>query len=430
MEMKRKIADFLSQFAGEDEVAELLALCVGRVLLKQFKVGEGQLPSHEIMHHIADWLTAAVRTDATWLSNRDQYGRPKKLMKFSTIEQIAAEADKAMLAESYRLASVQIAEGDEELHQELEDGYYLVRLLTEAALDRESAAMQHCIGNGGYDYHLHSGGRLFLSLRDKAGKPHVTMDIDVSKRALLQLQGKQNKAPAQRYAEILKPFFEQSRFSGKSLSKLGFVMDKCGKLHHFDALPERLQIEGDLDLATSGIRKLPKGLVVSGSLNASFSQLSELPEDVVVGEHINLTATPIKRLPNLRTVHGDLLLGGTKIRELPDNLFVEGSLTLGETALPELPRGLVVRGSLDISRTSIGEIPDDIKIGVQLIMYHTTIRNLPDSVDDDLVVYHGWADTVKKKPGPRLSTGCLAGDLKIKPERPSLLKRMFDFAMK
>jgi hypothetical protein len=192
---------------GNEEVSRLLAMCVGRVILKRLNDGDRDLPDDDFLRHIADWISAALVTNAHWLSNLDADGRPKKLMKFSTIEQVTAEADKAMRAANQRLSILEVGT-DEEIHEELEDGYVLVRLLSPLALDRESAAMQHCIGNGGYDYHVTSGNRTYLSLRDPAGKPHATIEIDNQTNTVKQLQGKQNRAPIKKYIKMLKPALE------------------------------------------------------------------------------------------------------------------------------------------------------------------------------------------------------------------------------
>ncbi len=158
---------------GDERLGLLLSYCVGRLMLRTAKAGGDwrEIARDEELRHIADWLKAAIVNENAWLKNVDEWGRPKKLLKFSSIEDIIKEADKAMLKATQRLGSVKLVEGDEELYAHLEDGSYLVRLKTPAALDRESAQMQHCIGNGSYDDELDKPDNLYLSLRDKHGKP-------------------------------------------------------------------------------------------------------------------------------------------------------------------------------------------------------------------------------------------------------------------
>lgn len=78
-------------------------------------------------------------------------------------------------------------EGDIEIHSELEDGYVIIRLLTPAAVEREGAVMQHCIGQGYCDDELKNENALLLSLRDANGKPHAT--LVTFEGGLVQLQG-------------------------------------------------------------------------------------------------------------------------------------------------------------------------------------------------------------------------------------------------
>lgn len=171
------VAEKLAPFHGADErLGTLLALCVGRLMLKAARGGQdwSGISRDDDIRHVADWLKAAVVNDAGWLRNVDEHGRPRKLLKFGTMESLLKEADKAMRIEAQKLRG-KLGDGDEVLYAELSDGLHLVRLLTPAALDRESGEMQHCIGNGGYDDLVEDGDHLFLSLRDRHGKAHATL---------------------------------------------------------------------------------------------------------------------------------------------------------------------------------------------------------------------------------------------------------------
>lgn len=170
------------------------------------------------LNHITDWLYAAIINDEPWLKKLDDQGRPKKLMKFGSFEQILKEADKAMLKAAQKGKAIKLDDEDEQLFMELADGYRLVRLLTPAALDRESAHMQHCIGGGAYDLDvLNRDKSCFLSLRDAMNKPHVTIELGMmhskhlatTNYKLWQISGKQNAPPVRKYLEVLMPFFQR-----------------------------------------------------------------------------------------------------------------------------------------------------------------------------------------------------------------------------
>lgn len=295
------ISAILSQHAnGHSRLYDLLSISVGRVLSKIAK-GGGDWRSQvneEKFRHIADWLRAALANNEPWLDHVDDLGRPKKLTKFGTIDRLTQEADKAMLKAAQRLSTVKLIEGDEELFEELGDGFYLVRLMTPAALDRESAEMQHCIGNGGYDDNLQRRGFLYLSLRDGAGKAHATLEIEDG--MLVQLQGKQNRRPIQAYVDPLIPFIRNEGYSvAISASRLGYVIDIPGDWHNIHHLPKGLEVSGNLNLGESSVNVLPEGLKVGGNLYVHNTQIRHLPEDMkLYGLFIYLINTGICSLPD------------------------------------------------------------------------------------------------------------------------------------
>lgn len=409
---------------GDEEISRLLAMCAGRVILKGLNEGEKELPDDHTLRHIADWISVAVITNAEWLSNLDADGRPKKLMKFSTVEQITAEADKAMRIANQRLSIVEVAD-DEEIHQELEDGFVLVKMLAPSALDRESAAMQHCIGNGGYDRLLLSGVRTYLSLRDPSGKPHATIEIDCQTKTVRQLQGKQNRAPIKRYIDILRPVLEHKYAVLASTRTLGYAVDENGKWHDIYALQAGLKFQGTLDISGTDLTELPRDLIVTGHLIANDTRLSELPDGLVVRGNVELRRSEIRRLGNAVKVNGNMDLAGSRMMLLPTGLSVGGSLDLSNTKIWVLPNGLRVGNTLDISNTDVSALPEDISVRVQIKMYRTGVETLPDCLDDELVVYRtppqsSWYNRPQ-------SVGCLAADMKIRPKPPGALKRLFGF---
>jgi hypothetical protein len=426
MANKDIVARLMASAANEDEqVARLLAMCVGRVLLKRLNDGDKELPDEDILRHIADWIAAAVVTNAHWLSNFDDHGRPKKLMKFSMIEQITAEADRAMRDAAARPPVFPVIDGDERVYRELGDGFRLVQLLTPEALDRESAVMQHCIGNGGYDRHVTDSSKLYLSLRDRAGKAHATLEVDVSKHTLKQFQGKQNKPPVQRYIDVVVPYLRDERILvGMSSTRLGYVVAADGEWHRLENLPENLHVAGDLDISYSKLTVLPRNLTVDGTLNATGSKLESLPEGLKVRDSIRLARTTgIFRLFGLEEVCKELDLNGSRVQFLPNNLRV-GSLDVSHTPMSSLPEGLVVKGTLNISHTDIVELPEDIYVGVVIEAYRTDLETIPHSVDDDVVVYGGPVASSARF----FRSGCLAGEMKVKKKHQSYLKRLFGFA--
>ena len=363
----------LQAYTSEPDVHVLLDTCVGRLARRgagSFEVEE------EHIRHIADWLRAALVNDEPWLKNVDGQGRPKKLLKFGSVDAIVREADKAMLKASQRLKVVTLVEGDEELVEMLEDGYYVVRLLTPAALDRESAQMQHCIGNGAYDKSLSDGLHTYLSLRDVSGKAHATIAIRGGR--IVQFQGKQNKLPIRKYLDVFAPYILTSGLKvGLQPRLIGYVFDIDGVWHPLENLPEGLTVEGDLYLFGSPVTELPKCLKVTGSLNLRGVHIRELPDGLSVGKSIDLSGTKITRLPMNLDVKEDLDLVNTRITALPEDMKVGRDLHLEGTAITSLPQGIKVGRDVYLQGSAITELPMDLGVGGGFYFDHSKIMVLP-----------------------------------------------------
>ena len=322
------ITDMMISLSNQDiRLLELLTYSIGRICLKNNDNWEHNLSAIDT-NHIVDWLKAAIINDADWLKNVDDQNRPKKLMKFSNFNSIIKEADKAMLLSIQRNKNTQLIEGDEELRQELDGGYYLVKLLTPAALDLEGSRMQHCIGDGAYDS-ISNDDKYFLSLRDHAGKPHITMEINDN--TITQLQGKQNETPLLKYTKAPSPFLIASRFKiNIPISRSGYIISAEGEVFNLDKLPDDLKINGDLDLEDTKITLLPNKLEVSGDLNLYKTNITLLPYSLKVGRDLDINGTGITSLPENLEVGVDLHLRDTDIKTLPENLKVGGTSILAD----------------------------------------------------------------------------------------------------
>ena len=377
--MHERIHPNLLPYTPDPGVVGLMDACVGRILRRE---RDAIIVDKERLRHIADWLRAAIANDEPWLKNVDEHGRPKKLMKFGSIDAIVREADKAMLKAAQKLRGVKLVDGDEELVETLQDGYYVVRLLTPTALDRESAEMQHCIGNGAYDDSLNDGRRAYLSLRDPQGKAHVTMEV--SDRSIVQLQGKQNTRPIRRYIDILIPYIRASGLAvGPHAAQLGHIIDIDGVWHPFDKLPEGLTVEGNLDLSDTPITKLPDGMTVKGDLDLSHTPITELPKGMTVGGFLFADNTPITDLPEGLTVEQGLHLSYTKIFALPEGLKVNNFLHLSYTPITALPEGLTVGCNLHLCGTPITTLPKGLKVGGHLNLCGTPLTASADRLAVD-----------------------------------------------
>jgi hypothetical protein len=365
--VKRWIA---REASGDQLVAELLWHSVGRVILASDIATTSiaaelldmamETEAHRNVRHVADWLKVAVAEKAPWLARVDDLGRPKKLMKLNSLEAIVAEADKQMRRKQSGLAKAAAVAGDEEMHFDLGDGWSLVKLLSEAALDRESRAMQHCIGHGAYDDYLETDDALLLSLRDPFGNPHATTEV-VGGR-LVQCQGKQNKAPVEKYVSRVLPYLSERKIQSDTG---GFVTDVHDVVHTMGNLPEVLEVNGSLHLwnGSETSLRLPREIRChGGDLRISGNAFSNVPEYISCID-LRVTGVSIPSLPPSLKVSGGIDLNASRIAVLPDNLWVRGGLQLTGTPIMSLPRGLRVDGFLSVSHTNIKQFPDDIRTG-------------------------------------------------------------------
>lgn len=386
------IANLIRDDAKNDKrLIELLTLSVGRVLAKLAKRGEDWKTVYDLadVRHICDWLKASLVNNEPWLDHVDGKGRPLKLMKFSSLDQITQEADKAMMKANQKNLGIQIESGDEELVAKLVDGYYLVELLTPNALDKEGALMQHCVGQGAYDDDLESGDIKILSLRDQHGKPHATIELNVPETAVFhhyeiaQIQGKQNKLPIGHYLTVLKPYLEKEFHNfQKYIAGRGMVSADDGMFYQPNTLPENATIHSVIFNQARDIA-FPSGLTVRNTFNISRSSISQLPDDIRLMGNAIFQSGKLTRFPDGFTVGGNLHIRYHKPISMPSGLKVGGDLFIDHIDVIDLPDGLQVGRDLTLSRSGrleVKSLPEDMMIGRDLIIDGCSIKHLPDNL--------------------------------------------------
>lgn len=376
----------INQVSDHFIVSELLAHSMGRVLINLFK--RDQLTKDEYrdyistdLVHIKDWLAASVLNNEPWLKNTDEQGRPKKLMKFSTIAQITQEADKAMIKAAQKNMMISLSKRDEEMVMKLSDDFYIVKMLTPEALDRESAYMQHCIGQGAYDEKVQSEEHGYYSLRDRAGKPHITMEIfsphDRDDFVILQIQGKQNQPPISKYALKLEPFFHAYKHAFANLDileRLPFISDESGTIHSFEKLPDVISC-GRFEVKKY---KDEKGLPV------------RLPREINARNLVDLESIVIERFPsqiilpttaNEETYGRELLsFYGLEVREMPSQTKIKADNATAFFVNCKFPGGGSIETSYDLRIDHSSKLPDVIKVGRNLTISGGTEENFESKI--------------------------------------------------
>jgi hypothetical protein len=375
---------------GEPRLKELLVHSVARVLSTQVEPGKTLLwhltRNDTAIDHIWDWLQASLINDVPWLSNLDVNGCPKKLAKCQDLAALMREADKDMRKQNAAIARKPLAEGDEVLEFQCEDGWSIVRLLTPGALDRESAEMQHCIGHGAYDDRLDGDENLFLSLRSPRGRAHATVHIE--NKTVVQISGKQNAIPVSRYfLRIASYLTSQGFYLGDICTgQNGWIVDMAGNLYPMDGLPDELRVPGNVYIKGNA----PSSIIAGGNVVVALKEGERPPVKIETSGGISLVGNGFKVAPRIRC-GGELVVRSTMIETLPRGISVKG-LTVTSTPIRTLPDDIVNVGNLYLDQTGLVELPESLWQGVDgksKSHGHVHIFNTPVSTLGSLAIVSG-----------------------------------------
>jgi hypothetical protein len=316
------------------------------------------------------------------------------MLKFYDVAGIVREADKVMIIQSQKLGEVKLVSSDEEFFDELSDGFYLVKLKTPEALDRESNIMQHCVGQGAYDSELSKDGFMILSMRDQHGKPHATIEINGGD-VIYQIQGKQNAAPRRDYLEKIVEYFGVAHgdkyFVDGALADHKLVMSADNELFELQNLPQKFVSKSHFSLCNIDGARFPKKIRVNGNLNCTNSEVTRINDADVEGVAMLQAMLKLKSIGKINVGKNLTVNHCPEFTTLPDNLKIPGSLVVTNSEkFKKLPTGLEVGDVLNLYGTAVTKLPDDIKIGRKLITKGTKINldELPSSLPDSLIIWH------------------------------------------
>lgn len=317
------------------DISRVLKLSFGRVLLNDIrKNGKAQfalMMASRALPHIADWLEASLINNASWLHKLDELDRPKKLMKFHSIAQITAEADKAILKASQKVVDLK---KDVEQIRHLEDlgrGYSVVQLLTPESLDEESRMLRHCIGGGAYDWKLSASNYQLLSIRDKGGNPVATIELaahPTAKKAfeVIQIQGFKNTPVSLTHMDMIVDYFQNIGVipkNGTATSRLPYIVDRHGKWHCLFKLPEILE-------ACSFIVSIDNRIIFT------------LPKVLIGSDIIDMQGVHADFFPSLEESKSlSLRISDSRIRNMPTTLETDSSIHVTDTDIYQMPKSII-----------------------------------------------------------------------------------------
>jgi hypothetical protein len=215
------IPDAIAAYVSDDEnrvpgdtrkfVAKALAEKLGAVekkKKKQIDPAEFVGSMEAEIGQIRDWLTYGTEADGTAL-NMHRY------KTWDDMQQAAHEWHRVLTQQMASQGHPLLYKEDNPAHtlEQFKGGWRVVDV-PQCDLKNEGNLMGHCVGRGGYDRGVSDGTTQIISLRDKQGIPHVT--IEATKEgggtwSVRQVQGKGNQPPVDKYKSVLYDFFNKHR---------------------------------------------------------------------------------------------------------------------------------------------------------------------------------------------------------------------------
>ena len=360
------------------------------------------------LDHIIDYFNS--------LSDRDREKIVKK--PYDQVEkEVAAWDEKLAKAE---ISETNLKEGTdyEVLYKDGE--YTWVKLSTKEAYECEGAGMGHCVG--GYD--PDNPDNTIISLWDKKGEPHVTIEIQAyggnpgnpypdDFEEMVQIKGKQNDAPVGKYKDITAKFvkkwldkgtfneqaknirdLEPSRIvrnDGKGIGMFRhegsdgawhwyFLDSKIwDKIYKIDVLPMQQDRKQDI---LKRIEEDPSaGLLIDGDVNLGYGFFEEIP----------------KELANVRGIVGDFMIERNRLTSLKNSpIDIDGSVYAAHNELETLEGApSTVDGSLFVNNNNLKNLkglPEHISGDLHINMNPAleSLKGAENTVVGGTVFVGGW----------------------------------------
>jgi hypothetical protein len=431
------VDEWLAKLASNTEadtgtsIGALLSMSVGRVIKAELtKIGEEvneyrwrlhiEEKYRNNTHHIKDWLVGAVLRNEPWLDRVNPEGVPLKLAKSGRFDQIVNEANKAMRRLNSRGTDVAI---ESNVVHEFGNGYVIVQLKTPAELQAESSMMQHCVGHGAYHGAVEADTTRIFSLRDRYGKAHATIEVNVRNLTVEQVKGKQNDIPRTDYFEMVAEWLNLGSYEFDCGDyPPGFAIDNNRKIVNVSKLKDGGEFDGDLiiELSDGTTPSLPRDLIVTGSLSVRAPNINtgyakfKFPKGLVVckdlflrglridqeepfpGRALYLDWCAIERMPpyveQTTTIKNSRVVGAfvkgvvferlvaisqlLKMSRLLKHATFMNNLNLDYAS--EIPDGLKVAGDLKITRSSAVFFDGSVEVGQSLVINDSRIEGDPN----------------------------------------------------
>lgn len=267
---------------------------------------------------IAEWVQYAIACDEPWIHELNPKGIPFKLLSFSSLDEAIEEKKKdvarisARLRREARLRLPHDDQGDTRQIMIFDDGFKIVRLVAERALDRESAFLEHCIGDGQYDDDLFGTNIFFYSLRDEEDIPCATMSVDSKDHWILQIAGRRNVFP-EKYYDYLASFCHEFELDLVTYMRRSADYYEISDTYEFGLYPALWKKKTQIERPSLTFER-DDPINLQDNMHLSYLKIADMGG--------------LKIFPKNLTVSGSLiLLGGPLPEQAPVNLKVSGAIT-------------------------------------------------------------------------------------------------------
>lgn len=346
-----QISVWLGTLTPRPEVTWLLHVSVGRVLVKT-RTEDYKQHTHTV-ERIRDWLAQAVDAKADWLNRLDHLGRPKKLLKFSTIDGIVKEVMKAHAIEEQHLSRIVLNEEDEAFFADLGDGFHLVRLTSSKGLQRESGILHNCLSDQKYRDNVETGKFCYYVLRDAHSKSHLVMEVGASDSLVWEIRGKQNRPPKLKYLLPVVRFLTDREWPIRNDWSSGLLIDSVGRVHFTSNLPDVIDLRGNLTIFGCDEVALPPTLAVSGQMRLKKSRIVKPAEQLTATKIFIEDAAGPSLARSISVKHQFEMNNSAVFIQIADSLEVGTSFCMQENQhVIEMPDRLHVGNWMDVCGTS------------------------------------------------------------------------------
>jgi hypothetical protein len=162
-------------------------------------------------HKYDVWIAKEVKKDLNLLNNIEgfvfilDWAIEKKINIFNyNFNQAYKEQDEwhRMISQNYEIEPLPILNiENERVLYRCSDGEYFIYLLSYLDLNYEGKLMKNCVGGSHYKNRSKKGMSTYISLRDGKNEPHITVEINNNSKKIIQIKGKTNKPPQEKYLQ-------------------------------------------------------------------------------------------------------------------------------------------------------------------------------------------------------------------------------------